>query len=64
MNADQRRARGLALRALNDCTVVRVTLGKVPLGYRLLQREGLVRATRVEGFPDKADVRLKKGPKR
>lgn len=59
MNADHRKARDLALKALTDCAVVRVTLGKVPLGYRLLQKEGLVRAVRVKGEPDKADVRLK-----
>lgn len=63
MNADQRKARDLARRALEDCHVVRVTLGQVPLGYRLLQREGLVSARRVPGHPDKADVRLKEGRK-
>lgn len=59
MNEEQQKARDLALRALKDCAVVRVTLGQVPLGYRLLQREGLVRATRVKDAPDKADVRLR-----
>lgn len=58
LNSDQRRSRRLAFRALRDCEVVRVTLGKVPLGYRLLQRDGLVRAARVEGEPEKADCRL------
>lgn len=59
LNAEQRRSRALALRALNDCGVIRVTLGKVPLGYRLLQQEGMVIAKPVEGEPDKADCRLK-----
>lgn len=59
MNSEQERARGLALRALRDCHVIRVTLGQVPLGYRLLQREGLILATRVACHPDKADVRLR-----
>lgn len=59
MNSEQRKARDLARRALEDCGVVRVTLGQVPLGYQLLQREGAVTARRVPGQPGKADVRLK-----
>lgn len=62
MNADQQKARDLALKALETCTVIRVTLGQVPLGYRLLQKEGLVRAVRAKDDPNKADVRLK-GPR-
>jgi hypothetical protein len=58
LNKAQLRSRSLALRALRDCVIIRVTIGQVPLGYRLLQREGLVRATRVVDNPDKADVRL------
>jgi hypothetical protein len=61
LNDEQRKARDLARRALQDCGVVRVTLGQVPLGYRLLQRDGEVTAKRVPGQPDKADVRLKEG---
>lgn len=49
--------------ALETFTVIRVTLGQVPLGYRLLQKQGLVTAKRVPGLPDKADVRLKEAPK-
>ena len=60
MNREQQKARDAALRALEDCTVVRVTLGKVPLGYKLLQLEGAVSARRVPGQPGKADVRLKR----
>lgn len=62
MNAEQRKARDLAKRALDDVTVVRVTLGKVPLGYRLLQKEGLLKTRRVPGEPDKVDVRWKEKP--
>lgn len=63
LNADQRKARDNARKALEHCGVIRVTLGQVPLGYRLLQREGAVSARRVPGLPDKADVRLKEDRK-
>jgi molybdate-binding protein len=46
----------LALRALRDCGVVRVTLGKVPHGYQMLQVQGLVTARRVEN--GQADIGL------
>jgi hypothetical protein len=61
MKAYEDKARDAARQALQDCTVVRVTLGKVPLGYRLLQRDGEAMALRVPGQPDKADVRFRKG---
>lgn len=62
MNEEQERAMALARKALEHCHVIRVTLGQVPLGYRLLQKAGLVSAKRVPGHPDKADVRLKEKP--
>lgn len=58
-NAEQLQARDRCRRALGCFGVIRVTLGKVPLGYRILQREGLISAKAVPGQPDKADVRLK-----
>lgn len=59
MNEDQTKAMERAQGALGTFGVIRVTLGKVPLGYRLLQKAGLVTARRVPGHPDKADMRLK-----
>lgn len=61
MTKDPAKSRALALRALRDVEVVRVTLGAVPPGYIQLQREGLVTAKRVPGT-NKADVRLKEKP--
>lgn len=51
------RARLLALRSLRNCGVIRVTMGEVPLGYRLLAQEQAVRATKTRN-PNKADCRL------
>lgn len=48
-----------ALRALRDCTVIRVTRGRVPAGYIELQREGLLSARQAADHPDKVDCRLK-----
>jgi hypothetical protein len=45
------RERLIALRALRNCGVIRVTLSKVPLGYRLLQKDGFLRA---KGAPEQA----------
>lgn len=46
-----------ALRALRDCGVIRVRIGAVPRGYRMLQAGGLASA---KAGPDgTADVRLK-----
>jgi hypothetical protein len=59
MNATQRKARAAALLALRHCGVIRVTLGQVPLGYRLLQQERLITARRAPDDPNKADVRLR-----
>jgi hypothetical protein len=52
------RDRLLALRALQNCGVIRVKIGKVPRGYQLLAREKRVRASRVPGDADRADCRL------
>lgn len=50
------RDRLMALRSLRDCGVIRVTIGHVPRGYRILQKDGSIRATRVPG--EQADCRL------
>ena len=50
--------RDLALRALRDCGVIRVRLGRVPRGYQQLQRDGAIRARRVG--ETHADIRLNK----
>lgn len=53
------RDRLCAMRALSHCSVIRVTVGKVPLGFRLLQQDSFVKASRVTGSEGiKADCRL------
>ncbi len=47
---------GRALLVLRDCGVIRVRLGRVPLGYQRLQQEKAVTAKRAA--PGYADIRL------
>jgi len=51
------RDRATALRALRNCGVIRVTIGAVPRGYRILQKDGLI-YTRAAEHGAKADCRL------
>lgn len=46
------RDRLMALRALRNCVVIRVQIGKVPPGFVILQKEGSMRATSVCGIDD------------
>lgn len=54
MEEGPERDRRSALRAMRNCGVIRVQIGAVPRGYRILQRDGHCTAKRapIEGMAD------------